>query len=85
VRNEDVFKSQRGKEISKTIKGKKDNWICHMLRRNCLLLKHIIEGKIDGRIQVMGRRGRKHKLLLDERKGKKECCQFKEEAPDLIL
>jgi len=55
-----------------------------MLSRNCPL-KHVIEGEIEGRIQVMGRRGRKHKLLLDELKGKKGCFKFKEEALDLIL
>ena len=29
----------------------------HILRRNCLL-KHVIEGSIEGRMEVMGRRGR---------------------------
>ena len=42
-----------------------------MLRRMCLL-KHVIEGKIAGRIKMIGRRGRKHKLLMDELKGKKD-------------
>jgi len=55
-----------------------------MLRRNCLL-EHIIEGMIDGRRQVMGRRGRKHKLLLDELKGKEGCWKSKEEALDRSL
>jgi hypothetical protein len=35
------------------------------LRRNCLL-KHFIEGKIEGRIEVKGRRGRRRKQLLDD-------------------
>jgi len=45
-------------------------WIGHILRRNCVL-KHIIEGKIKGRIEVMGRRGRRCKLLdeLNETRG----------------
>jgi hypothetical protein len=30
----------------------------HTLRRNCLL-KHVIEGKLEGRIEVTGRRGRR--------------------------
>jgi hypothetical protein len=30
-----------------TIRGRKANWIGHILRRNCLL-SHIIEGKIIG-------------------------------------
>jgi len=33
----------------------KTNWIGHILRSNCLL-KHAIEGKIDGRKDVTGRR-----------------------------
>jgi hypothetical protein len=31
----------------------KANWIGHILRRNCCL-KHVTEGKIDGRIEVRG-------------------------------
>jgi hypothetical protein len=41
-----------------TIKRRKANWIGHILRRNNLL-KRDIEGKIEGEIQVMGRRGRR--------------------------
>jgi len=33
---------------------KKANWIVHILGRNCLL-KHVIEGKIEGGIEMMGR------------------------------
>jgi len=40
------------------IKRRKAHWIGHTLRRNCLL-KHIIEGKIEERREVVGRRGRK--------------------------
>jgi hypothetical protein len=72
------------RNILKTIQRMKGNLIGHMLRSNCLL-KHVIEGKIDGRIKMMGRRGRKHKLLLDEIKGKKGCWKLKEETLDLSL
>jgi hypothetical protein len=48
-----------------TIKRKKANWVGHVLRRNCLL-KHVIEGKIEGRIEVTGRRGRRRKQLVDD-------------------
>jgi len=34
-----------------TIKRRKGNWIGHILLRNCLL-KHFVEGKIEGRIKV---------------------------------
>jgi len=47
------------------------------LPRNCLL-KHIIEGKIEG----TGRRGRRCKQLLDDLKEKKRYCSLKEEAQD---
>jgi hypothetical protein len=46
-----------------TIKGKKANRIAQILRRNCLL-KHLIEGNIEGRIDRTGRRGRRRKQLL---------------------
>jgi len=36
----------------------------HILRRNCFL-KHVIEGKIEGRTEVTGRGGRRPKQLLD--------------------
>jgi hypothetical protein len=52
------------------MKSRKDNWIGHFLRRNCLL-RHVIEEKVNGRIEVMGRRGRRKELLdvLKERRG----------------
>jgi len=34
--------------ILQTIHRRKANWIGHILRRDCLL-KHVIEGKIEGR------------------------------------
>jgi hypothetical protein len=58
---------------------RKANWIGHILRRNCLLI-HVIEGKIEGRMQVAVRRGRRSKQLLDYIKEKKGCCKLKEEA-----
>jgi len=39
------------------------------LRRNCLI-KHIIEGKVEGRVKVTGRLGRRRKELLDDLKEK---------------
>jgi hypothetical protein len=54
------------------------------MRRNCLL-KHVIEGKLEGRIKIMGRRGRRCKQLLDDLKEKRRYWILKEEAPDRIL
>jgi hypothetical protein len=40
------------------------NWIGHILRRNCLL-RHVVGGKIEGRMDVTGRQGRRPKQLLN--------------------
>jgi len=40
------------------IKRRKADCNGHILRRNCFL-EHIIGGKIEGRTQVIGRRGRR--------------------------
>jgi hypothetical protein len=53
------------------------------LGRNCLL-KHLIEGKIDGRIKVKRRRERRRKQLLGDLKEKRGCWKLKEEALDLV-
>jgi hypothetical protein len=43
------------RNIIHTAKRRKGNWIGHIWRRNCLL-KQVIEGKVEGRIEVTGRR-----------------------------
>jgi len=58
--------------------------IPHVLRRNCLL-KHVIEGKIKGRIGLMGRRGRRRKQLLDYLEERRGYCKLKEESPDRFM
>jgi hypothetical protein len=66
VRNEDVLHTvKEERNILHTLKRRKANWIGHILRRNCLL-KHVIEGKIEGSIEMTGRRGRRRKQLLDD-------------------
>jgi len=37
------------------------------LRRN-VLIEHVTEGKVEGRIDVTGRRGRRRKELVDDLK-----------------
>jgi hypothetical protein len=55
VRNEEVLhRVKEERYIVHTIKRRKANWIGHILRTNCLL-KHVIEGKLEGRIEVTGR------------------------------
>jgi hypothetical protein len=57
------------------------NWIGRILCRNCLLWQ-VIEGKIKGRIEVTGRRGRRRTKLLDDLKERRGYSHLKEEAVD---
>jgi len=84
VRNEVLYRVKEERNALLTIKIRKTNWICHILRRNCLL-KHVIDGKIEGKIEVTGRRGRRSKKLLDDNKGRRGYCKLKEEALDRNL
>jgi hypothetical protein len=52
------------------MKRRKFKWIGHVWRRNCLL-NHVLEGKTEGRIKEMERRGRRRKQLLDDLKEKR--------------
>ena len=82
VRNEEVLlrvKEQRN--ILHEISKRKANWIGHILRRNCLLQRGI-EGKIKGRIEVTGRRGRRRRKLLEDLKERRGYSHLKEEALD---
>ena len=68
VKNEKVLhRVKKERNILQTMKRRKANWMGHILRENCLL-KHVIEGKIEGMIEVMGRRRRRHKQILDDLK-----------------
>jgi hypothetical protein len=66
------------------VERRKAKWIGYTLRRNCLL-KHVIEGKIEGRIKMTVRRGRRRRQLLDDVKGTSTYWILNEEALDLIL
>jgi hypothetical protein len=46
VRNEEVLLGvNEQRNIVRTVKRRKENWIGHSWRRNCLL-KHVTEGKV---------------------------------------
>jgi hypothetical protein len=82
VRHEEVLhRVKEERNILHTIKRRKATWIGHILRRKCLL-KHVIEGKLEGRIEMTGRRGRRRKQLLDDLKEKIRYRKLKEEALD---
>jgi hypothetical protein len=78
VRNEYILlrvKEQRN--ILHEIHKRKANWIGHILRRNCLL-QWVIEGKIQGRIEVTGRQGRRRRKLLDDLKERRGYSHLKD-------
>jgi len=54
------------------------------LRRNCFL-QGVIEGKIKRGIEVIGRRGRRRRKLLDDLKERGGYTYLKEEALDRIM
>ena len=85
ARNEDVLlrvKEQRN--ILHEIRKRKASWIGHILRRNCQL-QRVIEGKIQGGIEVTGRQGRRRRKLLDDLKERRGYSQLKEEALDRTM
>jgi hypothetical protein len=45
----------------------------------------VIEGKLEGRIEMTGRRGRRRKQVLDDLKEKRRYWKLKEEALDRTL
>jgi hypothetical protein len=56
MRNEEVLlRVKQQRNILHEISKRKANWIGHILRRNCLL-QQVIERKIQGGIEVTGRR-----------------------------
>jgi hypothetical protein len=66
-----MTKSQGGEKYLTYNKRRKVKWIGHILCTNCFL-KYVTEGKINGRIEVTGRQGRRYKQLLDDLKETRE-------------
>ena len=68
VRNEEILHIVKEEEnILYAIQIRKADWIGYKLNRNCLL-RYVIDGKIEERVQVMGRRGGRRKQLLADLK-----------------
>ena len=85
VRNEDVLlRVKKQGNILHEISKRKGNWIGHILRGNCLL-QRVIEGKIQGGIEMTGRRGRRRRKLLDDLKESRGYSHLKEEALDRTM
>jgi hypothetical protein len=82
VRNEEILNTvKEEKNTLYKIKRRKINWIGHILSRNSLL-KHAIEGKSEGGIDVTGRQ---HKQLLDDVKEMEGYWKLKMKALDCTL
>jgi hypothetical protein len=71
VRNEEVMQRvKQDRDNLHIIKRRRAIWIGHILHVK-FLLKYVIKGKIEGWIDVTGRRGRKREQLLDDLKEKR--------------
>ena len=85
VRHEKVlYRVKEERNVLHTIKRRKANWIGYILRRKCLL-EHIIKGKMEGGIHVIGREGKRRKQLLDDLKETRRYWKLKEKALDRTL
>jgi len=82
LRNQEALHKVNVKgNIVHTITRRKANWIGHIWHGNCLL-KHVIEGKVEGRREVKARRGRKREQPPYELKDTRRSWQLKGEALD---
>jgi len=85
VRNGDtLLRIKEQRHILHEIRIRKANWIGHILRRNCPL-QLVIEGKIQGWIEVTGRQGRRRRKLWDDLKERRGYSHLKEEALDRTM
>ena len=55
MKNEVLHRVKRERNILHTVKGRNANWIGRILRRNCLV-EQVVEGEVDGRIEVKTRK-----------------------------
>ena len=79
-----LHRVKEDRTILHTLQRRKANWIGHRLRRNCFL-KHVIERKVGGRIEVTGRRERRREQLMDDLTEKRRYWKLKQEALDRTL
>jgi len=72
------------RNILRTKKSRKSNWIDHILRGTSLL-KYVIEGKIKRRLEVTRRRRRRRKQIPDKPRETREYWKLKKEELDRTL
>jgi hypothetical protein len=83
IKNEEVLhRDKEQRNILHTVTRRKSYWIGYILHGNCLLTHIIVEGKLEGMIDVTGRRGRRRKQLLNDLKKKRKSWKWKDEALD---
>jgi hypothetical protein len=81
VRKEGVFHRAKEEENNLHTIKKEQNWIGHVLCRNCLL-KHVAERKKERRMAVTRIRRRRRKYLRDDLKETRSYWKLKVEALD---
>ena len=82
IANDEVsLRVKEERNVLHTINRRTVTSIGHIFRRNCLL-KHVLAGRVEGRLEVMGRRGRRRKQLLDDFKIRKGCWKLKKVVVD---
>ena len=81
MRNGVLHRVKEERNIIHKTKIRKADWIGHSLCRN-RFVKHTVEGKIERRVYVTGRRGRRRWQLLNDLKETKGYWKLKEEALD---
>jgi hypothetical protein len=77
MESEVLHTDKEERNILHTMKQGKDNWICHIFHRSCLL-KHAIKGELKG----TRRRKRRSKHLFDDLKEMRQYWNLKQEAVD---
>jgi hypothetical protein len=77
VKNEVLRRVREERNIFCIVKRSKANWVGNILCRNWFL-KQIIEGKVEGRMEMRGRRGRRRQQILDKLKETRERWKLKE-------
>ena len=85
VTNEETLHRVREKRnILHTLKRRKANWLGTIFQSNCIL-KPVIKVKVEGRIEVTVRWGRRCKQLLNDLKEMRWCWKLKVEALDCTV
>jgi hypothetical protein len=65
IHEEVLYRVKEDRDYPTDSKESKADWICHILHRN-FLLQHVVIGNTEGKVEVTGRQGRRHKQPLDD-------------------